>query len=579
MQIKAHFPRVVLLTAAIVAALPGCTTIQQLHDTGKKVSATATDADRMLSDIRKPQTATPNVVIDNSGMYQSITPIVREPVKNPALRCRLSFTQVGATIFDATQYFTQQCHLPVRISPDAMNLIMGRVNPTNVTENSAGANGQAAPSGAANPGNIPPPSWAGPGSTYSTSTNSKSGFSNPAQEIDFSYTGEGEGYLDNMTQRLGLSWKIEDNMVTVFYTETRTFDVSSIDQTSDTTTTVMSGATAAAGVSGAGGASGNGGASGGVGGATTSSQTTTTTVHSKPLEDLVKMVDTVRTPNISQSYLNKTSGTLVVTDTPEALDRIQKVIDDENRKLTAEVLINFDIIAVQLTDTNQLGVDMNALYTTLDKHFSFNLKNTTPTNNDSILGTATVGQSTNGKASQWTGSQAIIKALSEQGRIVGIRHIPVMAMNLQNTPVQLANQQGYVAQSSLQQTASVGSMSSLSIGNLTVGFNMNVYPKVLNDGRAVMMKVGLNISQLNGIRPISQNNSYVESPNVDIQIFAPTTKVLTGDTQIIAGFQQDMLNLTKQGVGNPNNILLGGGLNSANTHTAIVILATPRVIM
>uniref|UniRef100_UPI0036D288F9 hypothetical protein n=1 Tax=Streptomyces lavendulae TaxID=1914 RepID=UPI0036D288F9 len=78
--------------------------------------------------------------------------------------------------------------------------------------------------------------------------------------------GQAKGLLDMATVRLGLSWKYSaaENLVTIFYVDTKTFRLYAIPSVTDMTSVVSSGTTSAAGVSNSG--TSNSGSGGGISG-------------------------------------------------------------------------------------------------------------------------------------------------------------------------------------------------------------------------------------------------------------------------------------------------------------------------
>jgi type IVB pilus formation R64 PilN family outer membrane protein len=106
---------------------------------------------------------------------------------------------------------------------------------------------------------------------------------------------------------------------------------------------------------------------------------------------------------------------------------------------------------------------------------------------------------------------------------------------------------------------------------------MNLLPYVLPDNN-LLLQYSINLSSLLRLRQISSGGNTIESPDIDSSIFSQKVRLHSGETLVLSGFEQTVDNGTKQGVGNPNNIVLGGGMSTDNSHEVIVVLITPIVM-
>lgn len=158
-------------------------------------------------------------------------------------------------------------------------------------------------------------------------------------------------------------------------------------------------------------------------------------------------------------FLSRSTGTLTVSDRPEVLSNVAKYLNSINSSITRQVLFNVKVFEVTLTDTDQTGLDWTAVYTSLSNKWGFSLKNaTTGISTGAVSGSLSI---LTRRSLLWAGSNLIIKALSEQGRISNVRSPSVTTLNLQPAPIQIGNVKSYVASSSTTTTASVGSSTSL----------------------------------------------------------------------------------------------------------------------
>jgi type IVB pilus formation R64 PilN family outer membrane protein len=115
------------------------------------------------------------------------------------------------------------------------------------------------------------------------------------------------------------------------------------------------------------------------------------------------------------------SSSIVVTDTPDVLDRIAAYLDQENRAMTRRVRLVFEELAVQSHDDTQLGLDWSAVFSSAQLAAGYYL-GASP-----VPGAAAARAGARGKS--FGGSEAMIKAIGEAGKIIRRSSIPILTLN------------------------------------------------------------------------------------------------------------------------------------------------------
>lgn len=225
-----------------------------------------------------------------------------------------------------------------------------------------------------------------------------------------------------------------------------------------------------------------------------------------------------------------------------------------------------------LTDKDDLGIDWNLVYKAVNGKWGLGWKNVTQTDAAAVQGSVSILDT----SSQWAGSNLLVKALAQQGRVSTITSPSVTTLNLQPVPVQVARQTSYLASIQTTNTADVGSTTSLTPGTVTSGFNMNLLPYVM-PGKELLLRYSINLSALKQIRQVSSGDNTIEIPEVDNRIFSQMVKLRSGETLVLSGFEQSVDNGSKAGVGSASNWLMGGSLKRDNSKDVIVVLITPIV--
>jgi len=337
--------------------------------------------------------------------------------------------------------------------------------------------------------------------------------------------------------------------------------------------TVKSGLLTATGSGSSGG--GGGSSSTGASGESGSNQSTTVSIKTSLIGDIEKNVKAMLSQQPQgRMFLSRSTGTLTVSDRPEVLSNVSKYLNSINRSITRQVLFNVKVFEVTLSDKDQTGLDWTAVYTNLSNNWGFSLKNaTTGIGANAVSGSLSILDTSK---SPWAGSNLIIKALSEQGRISNVRSPSVTTLNLQPAPIQIGNVQSYIASSSTTTTASVGSSTSLTPATITSGFNMMLLPRIIDQDNLLLM-ITLSMSSKPTFTPFTSNGSSVQTADYDTKNLSPKVKLRSGQTLVLTGFEENSENATKSGVGDPGFFGLGGSRIRSTDRNVLVVLITPVV--
>lgn len=570
------------LSALAAALLLASCSVQRVDESAQRAENDAAMASQYAALLRNQQQQPKReTVVFSDKPWVSTQPVAAKRGMPSALDCDLSYRPSGSVgITEIAQYITSQCGIAVLVSPDALN------------PNAAAPSGQAAGSGPAPIGNPSPDSLAGllpagvitnPATMGAAVGSTGSGYrasdftslAGGSQVSGLKYSGKASGLLDEVTARLGLGWRYSpvERAVRISYFETRVFDVWSFGDKQVIASTVKSGMATAAGISGSN--SGGSSTSSGVSGDSGSNQSTTVTLESSILQDIQNNVKAMLSvAPAGRMYLAPSTGTLTVTDRPEVISRIEAYLNNTNRAITQQVLFNVKVFEVTLTDTDQLGLNWAAVYKSLNTKWGLSLSNTVSGISTSAT-SASIGI-VNTADSARAGSNAIVQALAEQGRVSNVRSPSVTTLNLQPAPLQIGNVQGYLASSQTTSTASVGSSTSLTPGTITSGFNMTLLPRVLEHDEMLLM-VSINMSSKPTFQTFTSNGSSVQLPDYDAKSLSPKVKLRSGQTLILSGFEELNENAAKTGVGDPGFFGLGGGRTRTSGHSVLVVLITPIV--
>lgn len=546
------------LTVALLALglVSGCEVLR-VHKTVDNIDAHAEEAGGLVASMRDPKKMGRQPSAFQDEPLVNLKPLQQKSGIPAHSECRITYTQDG-DVMSLAKAITKSCGLPVRVTSDVMD----------GGQQSQGQSGSLGPA----PMSAMDMSGLFPGGSASQSSGAGPGASYRGRDIqlrNLRYTGDLSGLLDVATSQLGLSWKYNpgDRSITIFYLDTRTFNFYVFASSTDMQSTVQSGTTASAGTGGSGSGSGSGSTSG-ISGYSGSSQATTLSLKTSITDDVERNVKTMLS-GVGRMSFSRSTGTITVTDRPDVLDQVGTYVAAENTNLSKQVLLNIKVYSVTLNDQDSAGIDWNLVYKA--SNWDFNLKNTfQDAATNSVSGAVGILDGS------FAGSSAVIKALSQQGRVSVITSPSVTTLNLQPVPVQVARQTGYLASIETTNTAQVGSSTSLTPGTVTSGFNMSLLPFVESDNQ-MRLQFFMNISTLIRLRAESSGENRIQVPEIDNRIFNQTVRLKSGETLVLSGFDQTSEQGTKAGTGESWNFLLGGGVNRTTVRDVIVVMITPIV--
>jgi type IVB pilus formation R64 PilN family outer membrane protein len=468
---------------------------------------------------------------------------------------------------EIAERINQQFAVPVRLMLDA---------PMTQTANSVQTTNTATVGGLppAPPG-IPPNSLPSPISGTNTMLSSVSAAIPEIAPISINYDGSLSGLLDRITTKNNLSWRYKNGAIEIYRYITKTFKVHSIPGLTGLAASIERG-----GGSGTanGGSSQTGGMS--VGGMTTVTGSTggnsiaqSSTVdikelsHWKDLSDSIKiMLGPKGSVVVSQSM-----GIVTVTDTPDRVARIEQHIEETNRIATQQVVIHYQVLAVDKTDFTRFGVNLSAAFNALNKNYGFALSSMAlpQAAAGSAILSAFIPNTATGTMGQFSGSQLLIDALETQGHVSQVTSGTINTLNNKPAPIQNVDEKSYIASVQALQTANVGSSTGVQQSKVVTGFSMNLLPHILEDDR-VLMQWSMNLSTLVALVEKEVGTTTVQSPEIRTRELMDQVSMRAGETLILSGFETTNASLSKTG-----SLIQGGGESVTEDKAILVILITP----
>ena len=294
--------------------------------------------------------------------------------------------------------------------------------------------------------------------------------------------------------------------------------------------------------------------------------------------NLAKMIS----PTGKYSF-NKLAGLVMVTDSPQVLDKIASYIDLINVETNKQILVEVKILEVTLSRENTYGIDWNAIYKNLGDikqlTLSSNLAAQSLVSPGLFTLTATGPKEDSGTVS--SGVSALIKALQSQGRVEVVSQPKIMLLNNQAAMVQVGTVTSYVANTTTTTSSAGLASTSATTDQVQEGVTLRLMASIL-DGQ-ILVQLTPVVTTLDQIRSIDMGQgTTIEAPKISTKSMHTLVKINDGETIAVGGLITTNDNKSEKGIPFLRDLPLIGKFfeykSKTHTRTELVIFITPKIL-
>jgi len=377
------------------------------------------------------------------------------------------------------------------------------------------------------------------------------------------WSGSLSGFLDNLTDQLGLSWEYRDGSIVIMRYTTQTYEIATFPNGYNyTINSGASGSTASQGV-------------------TATSQLSVS--EQGILNGLSSMVAVVKkmvegVPG-SEVLVAEGSGHMVVKTSRDTQSLVREFIRAENANMLRQVQVQLDIYSVRTSDSDELGVDWSAFYRSLSGNFGVDL--TSPASltgiNAGSVSAVILPGGTSDSARRFANSTAVINALSQVGDNVQHRPISLVALNRQWARKARLNTTGFLSETKPSVSSGLGGgagVPGLTTSSITTGDQYAVMPFIL-ENNTVMLKMGVSLSDLLSLFEVTTGSGEtlqrVQTPNTSSISDQYTVALRPGEVMAVTGLSRDVSMNDKRTLASGISMLLGGSRAASNTRENFIV--------
>ena len=280
---------------------------------------------------------------------------------------------------------------------------------------------------------------------------------------------------------------------------------------------------------------------------------------------------------------NKLAGLVMVTDSPQALDKIASYIDLVNTESNKQILVEVKILEVTLSRENTFGIDWNAIYKNLGDIKQLTLSSNFAAQNLLAPGlftlTASGPKDDSGIGS--SGISALIKALQSQGRVEVVSQPKIMLLNNQAAMVQVGTVTSYVANTTTTNSSAGLASTSATTDQVQEGVSLRLMASILDD--QILVQLTPVVTTLDQIRSIDMGQgTTIEAPKISTKSMHTLVKIRDGETIAVGGLITSNDNNSEKGIPFLRDLPFIGKFfeykSKTHTRTELVIFITPKIL-
>lgn len=392
--------------------------------------------------------------------------------------------------------------------------------------------------------------------------------------VEMKYRGTLAGYLNQVTDTLGLAWEYRDNTIVVSRYVNEVHEVFAMFGESKF------------GMSSAGTGSGGGSGGGGANKTTSSSIDVSEKGEINVMASIVKSINTL-VSEVPGSQVTQSEGTgrILVKTSREMQSRVRDFIRGENSAMRRQANIQFDIYSVTTDAGDQRGIDWSVILKKAGESARITLSAPPSlTSTDSAIGSVAIIPNVPGNTiSDLLGNSSMfVRALNSQGYSVQHRPLSLLAMNRQWAKLSKMSTDYYLSETTPGTSTATGAgVPGLKTDKVTTGDQYVAMPQILDDN-TVLLRFGVSLSDLLGLfdQTVGSGASMqkVQAPKVtgvDVQF---PIAIRPGEAVVVTGLSRMVATTDDRRLGEGVSMLLGGSSKVTQRREHFIMFVRPTLV-
>jgi type IVB pilus formation R64 PilN family outer membrane protein len=298
------------------------------------------------------------------------------------------------------------------------------------------------------------------------------------------------------------------------------------------------------------------------------SQTSKFTFDGGTWDEVSSGVDALLSP-WGNATIIKSTGNVIVKDTPRALEDIEDYVRDVNDIYGRQVYLEIRTASVKMEDANNFNLTWNNILNAVNGG-EFQIGGQSADVATSALPNAlNVIRPSNG-------ANLALELLATKSKNIEMNEQSVTTLSNQPASLKVLTETGFISNISQQGDGSEleNVVSDVETDTIESGFDATLIPRVVNKKR-LQLQVALELS--GNLTLQTFDSSIVQTPTQDRNTVVQRSWLNTGETWVIAAFKGDRSSEEEQGSGTSGFWGLGGGTSKSKSEQVLLIMITPQI--
>lgn len=369
--------------------------------------------------------------------------------------------------------------------------------------------------------------------------------------------------MDNLTGRVGLYWKWQDNEINIFRTENKNIpvDIDAIAQKFSSTMTSSS-EFVQGNASGGSGSSGNG------------MKTEFSIEGGKPYDRLLSVIENTMLSDQGSVEVFEDFKIVSITDIPPNVKRATEFLEEINDIATRQVAVKVDVITVTSRNKSSAGFDWDAFYdgiSGLNAEFTGSI----------FEGAGNLQVGIIDSESAFNGTTGFVKAIAQYADVSTHYSGFAQTTNGKMVPITDNIKEDYLKKISVEKGGEdEGDTVTTEIGEAKTGIDMTIIPHITSKDE-VSLNIKYDLNELISMKSESAGDSTVMLPTSSIKGSYIKTIIESGKTYMVAGTsnkksQSDTSSIA--GDDSPFSWIFGGRKESTDQEEYSILMITPYIM-
>lgn len=563
---KPHYFRTTLLSASIALALTGCASVsvdevkKESRSDFKKVSQTYKQGQKIA-----PKTSAISYM---DGFYVSEKPykMADREILPSFFHEDVTYSRQEPTSFQhLTSLVSQKIGIRISYSDDANQYLENWLS----SSDSSGDEDEINPfaSDGAEMGGGAPSDQDGndvPGSVSELMNGDYGNLPGAGVTFTIEHNGTLSELLDNLTGRVGLYWKWQDNEIIVFRTENKniTVDIDAIAQSFEsiikTDSTFVSSS-----------ADGGGGSGTQRGTSASFSQT-----GSDPYQRLKELIQNTILSEQGSVEIFEDFSIVSIKDIPPNIKRAQTFLEDINDIATRQIAVKVDVITVTSRNDASAGFDWDAMYNGISGVSAGFTGNIFEGNGNLQIGIIDT-------ESAFNGTSGFIRALDQYADVSSHYSGFAQTTNGKMVPITDNIKEDYLRKISIEKGEDgAGDTVTTEIGEAKTGIDMMVIPQITSKDE-ISLNIKYDLNELISMKTNSVSGNTVSLPTSSVKGSYIKAIIRSGKTYMVSGTSNKKTKVDSSSIAGDDSSfawIFGGKKEAVRQEEYSVLLITPYIL-